>query len=709
MCMESIVEKSQQKGTSLRRICFASNNIGGLVRNGVATANTSLAKLLAFHGHKVTILFSGLLPDDQGRINEQIAVYKSQNIDLKILPQRETAGLLHLNRAYDVYQWLSKEHKKQSFDIIHFSECQGHGYYAVKAKQAGQDFTGVTLAVSPHGSLRWCHEGNQRVMQSLEEFSTDAIEQKCIELADVVLAPSQHMLDWIQAQGWRLPDSKLVRQYVLPISCIKGSSPKKTLKEIVFFGRLEIRKGIHHFINAIAQIEDKLPSGLSITFLGEPDSIDGISSADYITRHCKEWKRHWKILDSYGHGQAMDYIQGEGRLSVIASIHDNLPNTVLECLALEVPFICSNAGGIPEMILAEDMQDCIFDLNVDPAVNLSASLLSALSSDAMRVPRFRINPELTNRSWIEWHANLPERTRSSADNDEAGVSPKPKTLIVVRYANNCQREQFVKLIPESLTEIISKIQFIQDLEPRRNIISKIDSVNGASPPSAISLMLEALSGSDVDIALFIDAAVMNLEHVAETLTRWFCQGTSGIAAFPLVNDESPTDIYLPTDTTIKASGFGLGVGACFAISSDLFAKACKIIAESPDSGLLDNWAYLGNSLYLSSKDKRLEVFVATPLVSSSYDEHSGIVSGDLNLPHTLFWERMIDPSIQFILASGVNNKALADDLKKYKNRVARLRAEIDRKTNRIDRLLIKAANKPGLLKKITRRFKMNSQ
>lgn len=677
----------------IRRICIASNNIGGLARNGVATANSALAKLLAAHGHDVVLIYSGILPENPAEVTKQQSIYRSLNIDLRILPQRACSRLHHLNRAYDLYQYLLKNDQVSPFDIIHFSECQGHGYYALKAKKEGAAFANTTLAVTPHGSLRWCHEGNHRIMQSLEEFSTDAIEQKCVELADVLLSPSQHMLDWIQAQGWGMPDTYLVRQYVLPIPRRQSTSSGKPLAEIVFFGRLELRKGIHHFITAVDRIQKLLPAGVSVTFLGEPTTIGDTPSSDYISRHCRNWKVSWKVLDQFSHEQAMDYIQGDGRLSVIASAHDNLPNTILECLALEVPFICSNAGGIPEMIDARDSGNCIFDLSQDAAGNLAGSLLKAFQRKALQIPRFRVAPEKTDQDWLGWHRDCPARSQSPAVERPPVEQVPPKMTMLVKYSDKRECERFEVMLPKSLRALAFKIHFIKDQDSHSEAVRNTEWLESSLPTTD---MLAALSVEGSDMALFIDAGTELPDALTESLTRWFYKKSSKIATFPLRIAPHINELFLPSDTSVHAAGFGMGVGTCFAISSDLFPKAIKLLEEHQGHSLLSLWAFIGNQLYLSSEDSQLTIFTECPLSTPRLEEHWSIIDGTLKSPHIQLWANLIDPSIQFILRRTITHVDLQEVIDKLGARTERLSMEVERKNKRIERLLEKIASKPSL-------------
>src|SRR5690606_18524647 len=95
--------------------------------------------------------------------------------------------------------------------------------------------------------------------------------------SDFVAAPSAYMRDWVRGQGWVLPPDERVR--VLGYPFLPGELPAATaptapcFKRLVFFGRLETRKGIELFVDALRIVRKERPSALQaleeIVFLGK--------------------------------------------------------------------------------------------------------------------------------------------------------------------------------------------------------------------------------------------------------------------------------------------------------------------------------------------------------------------------------------------------------------------------------------------------------
>ena len=132
---------------------------------------------------------------------------------------------------------------------------------------------------------------------------------------------------------------------------------KTEIREIVFFGRLEIRKGLKLFCDAVDELcADRANRKFQVTFLGKETQLYGRSSIGYISDRSKAWSVPWHLVSNKYQGPAIEYLRGAGRLAVVSSLADNYPNTVLECVGAGVPLLASNVGGIPEIIDPADRE-----------------------------------------------------------------------------------------------------------------------------------------------------------------------------------------------------------------------------------------------------------------------------------------------------------------------------------------------------------------
>ena len=136
------------------RVCIASFDFVGPVKNGgVGTAFTSLAEALARAGHDVTCLFLAGKWCENRTLDYWIEDYRKKGIKFVPMPESglrfETAW--HIAKAYEAYLWL----KEQGFDVVHFSEWKGPGYFSLLAKHQGLAFDRTLLCVHTHGPTLW--------------------------------------------------------------------------------------------------------------------------------------------------------------------------------------------------------------------------------------------------------------------------------------------------------------------------------------------------------------------------------------------------------------------------------------------------------------------------------------------------------------------------------------------------------------------------
>jgi len=388
-------------------ICIVTCDIVGPIRNGgIGTAYYSLARLLADAGHRVTVLYALGRFCEQGSIEQWIEEYRRLGIEFVPVPDDvEVRGHSAMKIAHAVYRWL----KGRRFDIVHVHEWRGIAFYALHAKRQGLALQESLVCVGAHSPVLWHKEGMNE-LASADELEVDFMERQSVALADVLWSPSEHMVQWMRREGWQLPRRVMTRQYVVLESRPDAAAPIGTtpVREVVFFGRLETRKGLDVFCAALDRLVARDVAMPRVTFLGKPATVGGVPSEQYLARRGARWPFRWQVIGTMDRDRALAYLAEPGRLAVLPSRIDNLPYTVLECLAAGVPFLASNTGGIPEMIRDEDRPAVLFDLTAE---SMGDHLQRALATGA-RAIRPRTPFERANRDWLEWHPRARrDRTR----------------------------------------------------------------------------------------------------------------------------------------------------------------------------------------------------------------------------------------------------------------------------------------------------------
>lgn len=390
------------------RVCIVSPEFVGLFRNGgIGTASTSLGEALARAGHEVTFLYTRRQPIENEKLDHWVAHYAARGIRLVSLAAVETAAVQapwYVQTAYLVYEWLRRN---QGFDVIHFPEMLGLGYYTLLAKRQRMAFEGTVLCVGIHSPTLWIREVSSELVGSLDDVELDFMERQSVALADVVWGPSRYLFGWMLERQWQFPERCYVQPYVMPLAARQaapGGDVTRPIHELVFFGRLETRKGLVLFCDALDQLGQEFPD-LRVTFLGRHGRVAGRTSREYLPERGQRWPFAWRVVSDLDQPAALAYLRGEGRLAVMASTMDNSPNTVYECLGMRVPFVAARTGGIPELIAPEDVERVCFAWEVGALVE---KLRQALR-EGMRPARPAIDAQDNERTWVAWHASLTSR------------------------------------------------------------------------------------------------------------------------------------------------------------------------------------------------------------------------------------------------------------------------------------------------------------
>jgi GT2 family glycosyltransferase len=283
----------------------------------------------------------------------------------------------------------------------------GIAYYATLAKRHGLAFAETLLCVTTHGPVWWSEPGNEEHLREYYYLEVDHLERESVRLADVVISPSQHMLDWMAGESWQLPGHVHVQPHSWhddPVPRARAGSGLKDalpIREIVFFGRLESRKGLDTFCDAIDVLCDRYAGLFSVTFLGKHHHLRGLRSEEFLDERMRRWNVPCRVLSEYYTDEAIAYLRGEGRIAVMPSYQDNSPLTVMECLLNAVPFLASDVGGIPEMIHPDDRSRVLFKPD---ALDMARVLHDVLEHGA-RLARLAFGLPENRARWLAWHAH----------------------------------------------------------------------------------------------------------------------------------------------------------------------------------------------------------------------------------------------------------------------------------------------------------------
>jgi len=343
------------------RICIvAPEFIGPFPNGGVGTACYWEALTLGTAGHDVTVLYAG--PTERESPEHWQAHFAAaapfRYVDLgrwaaapdAAQPPLAGDGCPEAAVSDLVLAWL----RTRAFDLVLFQEFLGHGARALQARHAGDALGGVRAATTMHSCRQWIYEGMHRLPTAPADATVDALEKTSARLADQVIFPSHHMSAWA-ASRWHLEGEGAVIPYCFDATLAHAPSVVEHVgpfRHLVFFGRLETRKGLHLFCRALAGMPELRDHVDQVTFLGKPSSVEGRSSEAFIAAQmAKVPGVAWTIIGNLGSFEAQAWLANQPHVLVVApSLVDNLPYAVIELQTRRIPFVSTSIGGIPEIV-----------------------------------------------------------------------------------------------------------------------------------------------------------------------------------------------------------------------------------------------------------------------------------------------------------------------------------------------------------------------
>ena len=409
------------------RITLVSNEILGAHRNGgIGTATSHLALLFAHAGHAVRLHHTGPAPLDPG--DPWALYYRMAGVEVAHRPEGAN-GLQHalLRESVAVFEAL----RDDPGDVIIFQDWLAPGHACMVAKRCGLAFADTTLAVIAHSSSAWTQQANRAFPGRAHDLVRAFMEQRACEMADLVIAPSAYLVDWMGQAGWTLPAATHVIPYFLGGPALLGKpGPQPRAQRsgppdhIAFFGRLEERKGISLFLAALAA-PPLQGRRFRLSFLGKPatHSAEGIRAAIAATR--PDLLGGLDIHDTLTSGQAQDFLAAHDPLVVMPSLTDNSPCVVYEALQQGLRFVAAGTGGIPELIDPADNARC---LAPPQPVALAERLAAALDAPDWPAPRAAFTTDAAGRQWLDWLAAL-----ATSKPAPARPAPEPTITVVVTH------------------------------------------------------------------------------------------------------------------------------------------------------------------------------------------------------------------------------------------------------------------------------------
>jgi hypothetical protein len=223
-------------------------------------------------------------------------------------------------------------------------------------------------------------------------------ERYCAKHSDFVVSPSAYMVRHLSNLGWEFPGEVDVLGLPMPLPAPEPKLPAPSIKQVVYFGRLEERKGIRLFVKAMAHLAKQTTARPNVVLLGgvkDPALLDfaksGLKAAGFSVTHKGS-------LDSE---QAAKYLRDNATeiLCVVPSPSDNFPYTIVE--ASMVPglnLIACNGGGV-----AEILRDAQGQLSETQPRDLAAKIGERLAAPLPAAELTHYDCVAAEERWLDFH------------------------------------------------------------------------------------------------------------------------------------------------------------------------------------------------------------------------------------------------------------------------------------------------------------------
>lgn len=396
----------------MKTVIVSQEIIGPHRNGGIGTFATNWAILLRQHGHDVTIIYPALMETPQ---EQWIDLYDRYQIEVIHAPDKE------IDFEHQNYHWFVRRAEQVTSkippdaDIIYFQECCANGYHYLRSRQYRSQRLPICVSVL-HSSSEWIWEANKMLPPSLIDMEMAFAERYTVERSDYAVSPSQYMMDYVKQKGWPLPSENRLR--VLGYPFIKENirydtplPPAEQFRRIVFFGRIETRKGIEVFVDALQYLHENKPEALhyveEICLLGR-ENTHRFGTTEELIRHLQLAVPQAQIraLTTLGSHQAQQFLaeHAHDTLVVAPSLFDNMPYAVIEASLMPgLNIICSNYGGQPE-ILGESGSEQYFSPQVRPFAQTLGRWLLSKPRSADQLAHY--DWKKANARWIAFHEEI---------------------------------------------------------------------------------------------------------------------------------------------------------------------------------------------------------------------------------------------------------------------------------------------------------------
>ncbi len=320
-------------------ICFLSQEYPPETQGGgIGTYTHNMAAALVDLGHTVHVITStrnkGGTSQDDG-----VWIHRVKRRDLK-------------PKELDLFQYSRSVASKLSlidcpFDIVQASEFEGEAFWY----SSRRSFPLLTRLATPFFLIE---KLNGKVFKGPRPL-LDWIEKKQTLRSDGVIAPSASLAS-VVSEKWNIEPSEIeIIPNGVDISRViqlgnRGSVPEvlKDQEFLLYFGRLEERKGVRILADALPVVFDRFPD-LKMVFIGHDQNYRGSMMKEHVSQRVGQYEKQLIFYD-YMPQESLFPIANLAKLVVFPSLWEAFGFVCVEALALGRPVIATSGSGFEEIV-----------------------------------------------------------------------------------------------------------------------------------------------------------------------------------------------------------------------------------------------------------------------------------------------------------------------------------------------------------------------